>query len=149
MKNIFIYTAGLLLLLTSCNSIDSKIITEYKRQTSKQNFCIVNISSLVDFEWDKMYAIKHVGSIDNSVPEVIRKKVSNSTEVTRKLIFTLNDSIVYYEDHSVDIERLKKNEVIFDIPDTAFYKIYPKEKAIFRVIKKENPTTWYYLQQIE
>jgi len=44
---------------------------------------------------------------------------------------------------------IEKNEVIFDIPDTATYKIYPKEKAIFKVTKKKKSVPYYYLQQIQ
>ena len=149
MKNLFVRIAGLLLLFTSCNSVDSKIIREYKKQTEKMDSCIVNISNIVNFEWDKLYVFKYGAINENNIPESVNNILTNSNGFTRKLIFTLKDSVVYYEEHSIDIEKLKKNEVIFDIPDTAMYKIYPKEKAIFKVSKKEISVPYYHLQQIE
>jgi hypothetical protein len=149
MKKIYIYIVGVLLLIfTSCNSIDSKIISEFEIQKSKTDSCMINISDIVDFKWDTMYAFAYDATYSD-ISKVIGTKPNNVHELTRKLIFTLNDSIVYYEEHSIDIEKLKKNEVVFDIPDSMSYKVYPKEKAIFKVTKKVNPVTWYYLQQIK
>lgn len=148
MKNIYVIGC-LFLLFTSCDSIDNKIIAEYKKQTSITDSCIINISNHVDFEWDKLYAIKYTVVNEKDLPQSINKRLADINELKDKLIFTLNDSIVYYEEHRINIEKVKKNEVIFDIPDTSVYKVYPKEKAIFRVMRIEKPIQYYYLQQIE
>jgi hypothetical protein len=147
-----LYIMSLLALFASCNSVTNKIIKEYKKQISEKDSCIINISNLVDFEWDKMYSFKYTrGIMEEKLPKTILNKLNgtNTNEFASKIIFTLNDSIVYYEEHSIDIERIIKNQVVFDISDTATYKIYPKEKAIFKVTREESDVPYYYLQQIE
>jgi len=149
-----IYIIGLLAFFISCNSVNDKIIAEYKRQISEKDSCIIDISNLVDFRWDKMYVFEY-GAVDNSnfpksVNDILVYLDVHSNGFTRKLVFTLNDRVVYYERHYVDIEETTKNEVIFDVlPGSSTYKIYPKEKAIFKVTREETPVRYYYLQQIE
>jgi hypothetical protein len=140
-------------LFASCNSVTNKIIKEYKKQISEKDSCIINISNLVDFEWDKMYVLEYGTIPNNNIPKSVNNILTSldvhSDEFSRKLIFTLNDSVVHYEVHSIDIEKIKKNEVVFDVFPGPPYKIYPKEKAIFKVTREESDVPYYYLQQIE
>lgn len=149
----YIYVIGLLVLFTSCNSVTNKIIKEYKKQISEKGSCIINISNIVDFKWDKMYVFEYGAIDENTLPKSVNDKLIyldvHSNGFTRKLIFTLNDSVVYCERHSVNIEKTTKNEVLFDMQNTPLYKIYPKERAIFRVTREEAHIPYYYLQQIE
>jgi hypothetical protein len=153
MKNIFIFIASFWVLLTSCNSLDSKIIKEYKKQIALKDSCIINISDLIDFKWDKLYFLPDGFTTDlDDFPKAIKEEMLNNSiryHFFDEWIFTLNDSIVYCEVHSIDIERPTKNEVVFDIPDTSDYQIYTKDKTIFKVIKGEGSIPYYYLQQVE
>lgn len=131
----------------SNNAFEDEILTEIKLCSSEKT-CTINMSQIMDFDWDKMYVFKYNATYDD-VKNAIGIEPPKFTEFTRKVIFSLNGKVVYFSELPTDISGLLENEIIFDIDDASTYKSYPVEKATFKVSKEEIKEGQYFYELIQ
>jgi len=142
--NHFYFFIFLFIILISCNTntFDNKIINKIEN-TCKENSCLVKIKDLTNFDWENMYVFKYNATFEE-ISKAIGIAPPHYKEFTRKIIFTLNEKIVYFEEEKANIEGLIDNEVVFDIPDSVNFKKYTLQNAIFKTYKKEYKNGNYY-----
>ena len=147
MKKIFSIISITLFLLeiTGCKhtEFDDKIARKVKAACKGDGLCTIEIKDVTEFQWDKMYVFKYNSSIED-ITKAIGSSPGHYSEFTRKIFFTRGNRIVYSEEEDANVERLLNGEVVFDIPDSINYKVYPIERAKFKVEVKEYEKGIYY-----
>jgi len=146
------FTVVLNIVLLSCclvgcqsnNTFEGEILAEIKL-CSDEEICTVNMSQIMDFEWDKMYVFKYNATYDD-VKNAIGTEPFKFTEFTRKVVFSLNGKVVYFRELPTDISGVLENQIIFDINDAESYKFYPLEKAVFKVSKEKIKEGEYFYE---
>ncbi len=150
---IILLLTSFVLILSACDngikSFEKRIVAQIKACANKSN-CLVSIGDITDFKWDTLYVFKYNATY-NDVQKAIGTKPPNYTEITRKIIFTLKGSIVYFEELPTDVSGVIENEVVFNIPDTKTYKSYTIDSANFHVTSEEirKGEYFYELNQIK
>lgn len=142
---------GLMLLAVSgcgANNIETRIAGRVRAQCETPNPCIVRISDLTDFQWDEMYVFLYSASVDQ-MEQVLGAPVTEKDEFSRKVVFRWQGKVVRYEELPTDVSNLVDGEVVFDVADREYYKLYSVDSAVFRVEKKEFSNGIYYeLRQV-
>lgn len=140
-------------LLFSCgndkNTIKGKIISSYKKECSEQP-CYIDIRNVTDFSWDSMFVFGYGNTIEE-IHRIVPECPNTNNEFTKKIIFKHNNKIVLYEEYEVkNIERLEKNDVVFDMSKSKNYHIYTSDNANFSITKKKFEYGVYYeLEQVK
>ncbi len=154
MKKIYfsITVAFVTLIFSSCSNkrsnIEAKIADKIKNGCNENSECTINVKELTDFNWDKMYVFKYNASLED-VNKAVGANAGKYTEFMRRIIFTLNNKVVFNEEQPTNIEGLTEGEIVFDIPDSLTYKSYNANAAIFLSRTREsNNTTYYELTQV-
>lgn len=140
-----IFIIFLIFSITSCDklTIEDKIRDSIKRTLNNKKTLVVDVSKITDFKWDKMYVFKYTATKDE-IDNIIGSSDYIYTEFTRRIIFILNDKIVYVDELPTNIEGLVDDEVVFDIPDDSIYKVYSIDNAIFNIDIKQSSNGIYY-----
>jgi hypothetical protein len=146
------FTVVLNIILLSCffvgcqsnNAFEDEILAEIKL-CSSESTCTINISQIMNFEWDEMYIFKYNATYDD-VQKAIGLPPKEYTEFTRKIIFTSNGKVVYFKELPTDISGVLENEIIFDIDDAVTYKSYFVKDATFSVAKEEIKEGKYFYE---
>jgi hypothetical protein len=149
--NFSITVAFAVLILSSCSkhsNFEATIADKIKNSCKENSECTINVKDLTDFNWDKMFVFKYNASLED-VNKVVGANAGKYTEFMRRIIFTLNNKVVFNEEQPTNIEGLTEGEIVFDIPDSLTYKSYDVNTAIFLSRTREsNSTTYYELTQV-
>jgi len=148
MRLIIFFTMTFSLSFINCDiqnqSFEKKIVSEIVK-CKKIDKCKIKVKNITDFEWDSMHVFKYNATFDD-VKKVIGSNPKKYTEFSRKIIFTLKNDVVYFEELPEDVSRLKENQIVFDIPDNMTSKTYFKDNSIFNVYKEEIIDGKYFFQ---
>lgn len=143
----------LLMALFKCSdhslTIESFARDVIEKECLTSQSCIVSISKLTHFEWDKMYVFEYNFS-DEQIEQKIHHKFSRRLEFTKVWLFMRGDSIVYFEEHEIDFERPTKRDLIFPKGSEKFAEFTPSS-AVFNVSTKwwkEYGYSYYVLSSI-
>lgn len=120
-----------------------KWIDETCKTTNNQ--CVLQITDLTNFAWDKMYVFDY-GYTADQIEEIIHAKPKKNNHVKRKIIFMMEDEILLYEELPTSIEHAVNNQVWFNDPYFNNHLFFTPENAIF--IAKKNDY-FYSLSQIK
>ena len=128
--------------------IETKIVSQIGQSCPDRASCRIRIRAITWFDWDKMYVFKY-NATEADRERALGTRDRGFRELERQLVFTKGSTIVFQESEPKDIEGLVKNEVVFDIPDTASYKSYPPD-AVFSVKEMRGKAgTYYELNQVQ
>jgi hypothetical protein len=127
------------LALTCCSDskpgpIETKIAAKISA-CKDQAPCRIVMSEITDFQWDRMYAFKYVATLEQ-VQQALGTPPPQHTEFTRKIVFLNYGTVVYMEEVPANVEHRTAGEVSFDIPDSAVYRAYDRERAVFLARKE-------------
>ena len=141
----------LLMALFKCSdhslTIESFARDVIEKECLTSQSCIVSISKLTHFEWDKMYVFEY-NFFDEQIEQKIHHKFSRRLEFTKVWLFMRGDSIVHCEEHEIDFERPTKGELIFSTGNEhGRFAQFTPTSAVFDVSKKiwENEYDYYSL----
>jgi len=140
--------AVLLMALFKCSdhslTIESFARDVIEKECLTSQSCIVSISKLTHFEWDKMYVFEYNFS-DEQIEQKIHHKFSRRLEFTKVWLFMRGDSIVHCEEHEIDFERPTKGELIFSTGNEhGRFAQFTPTSAVFDVSKKIWENEYYY-----
>ena len=133
----------------SCNQgFEDKLETKIQELCGDNNSCKLDMSKVTDFEWDKMYFFEL--GCSSIIDSIIGTKFIY-VDMSRVLIFTKANKVVYYEIHP---EKPDIRKVDFCVPEDPTHinceKCYialSHENAIFNVQKiKDNGRIYYMLK---
>ena len=127
---LFSASFGLLCGCFNRRGLEGKIITEIHSRCKNGSICSLRMSELTNFEWDKMYAFRSASNLD--VDQATGTKLHPYADLENLLVFTYQGKVVFQETEPFDVEHLVKDEVVFDIPEPAHYKVYGHD-AVFSV----------------
>lgn len=131
------------------NNIESKIGRRVGAQCETSKPCIIRISDLTDFQWDEMYVFTYIAASDQ-IEQIIGVPVAERVQFTRKVVFRWHGKVVHNEELPTQVDNLLDGQVVFDIPDEDFYKLYRVDSAVFQVSKREFEDGVYYeLKQVK
>lgn len=133
----------LILFLGGCsnkNEIDSLIINEWEKCGDK-NSCIIDFSTVMSFEWDKMFYFSSALSLEE-INAKLGTELQGFIDIGDRLIFMSNDKIVYHQEWFYDPSG-KPQGTIFSIDDN-FLEI-SKNQSKFKITKNEDV---YYLEPL-
>ena len=105
--------------------------------------CRIVISEITDFQWDRMFAFKYVATREQ-VQQALGTPPPQYTEFTRKIVFLNHGTVVYMEEDPTNVEHPTAGEVSFDIPDSAVYRAYDRERAVFLARKETEEAGVFY-----
>ena len=142
---------SILCFLLGCSGsrgLENRMVTRIENNCASSPKCTLRMKDVTEFAWDRMYAFKYTAS-EKEVEDALGVKPGVFRELQRKLVFTKNGRIVFQEDEPTNVEHPIKDEVVFDIPDNASYRVYGPEVA-FNVSKMTSEAGPYYeLTQIK
>jgi hypothetical protein len=124
------------------SGFESKLISAITAKCQSQVPCTLRIKDVTDFEWDKLYVFKYTASRE-VVEKVIGNPLKSYNEFHRRIVFTDNGHIAFYEEEPTNIEHVINNEVIFGIPDSTDYRAYDAD-SVFTVQKVSTSNSSYY-----
>jgi hypothetical protein len=124
------------------SGFESKLVSAITTKCQSQAPCTLRIKDMTNFEWDKLYVFKYTASHE-VVEKVIGKPLKDYNEFHRRIVFTHNGHIVFYEEEPTNVEHVINNEVVLDIPDSADYRVYGAD-SVFTVQKVSTSEGSYY-----
>lgn len=155
-KNLFIPIILLLLTIATVyiyqlrkgDLLERKIIQwiNTKCDSTSPDPCIINMSDLTNFKWDKMYAFR-AGSISKELNGRF-SAVKGDDMFSRKIIFVKDNKIILFQRMKTDLEKIVNGGVYFDIPSRMNYEEYTQESAIFSVKRIEGKKSYFELTRI-
>ena len=149
MKKIFLASFFFMIIISCSNkNFENQIVKNIDKKL-ENNSCLIKMKDITTFPWDKMYVFKYTATLEQ-IENTVGTPLPKYTEFTRKIIFTLNGKIIYFEEEETDIEDLLNKEVVFNIPDSLNYLCFLIDKATFNVkIKNFEKGKFYDLNQIK
>jgi hypothetical protein len=144
-QNKLILISFLLLFLFGCRKNIENQIGIKGRDCPTNSNCVITISQLTDFSWDKMYVFEPTESFQtiNKIIDIDYSKFYK--DFTRPIIFTKGKKIVHYENNRSDPEDVIDGQVIFDYPDSLKYMVYTPSNARFNLKAKSSGDKIYYI----
>jgi hypothetical protein len=138
------YCLSIVLIFGCQSNMQKKIVNKINQQCKTTDTCIVRMSDVTDFEWEKMYVFN-----ENSRLEEINKLLGFNYEyfedVARRIIFTKSNKVVYHEDDFPYPEESPKGKVFFKLGnDTLHYRVFLMKNAVFKTERKEIESAVYY-----
>lgn len=106
------------------------------------NACIIKITEITNFQWDKMYVFEMSPSAER-MTEIMDTPPPYFSEFTKHLVFLKDDKIVHYEQNPTGISEVLDGEVGFGDSNKG-YKLFTPETAIFKAEKKSFKSGIYY-----
>jgi hypothetical protein len=140
----------LVCLLISCSSasIENQLVRSIK-QDCVQSDCIIRLKDVAAFDWDEMYVFDYSVSIDQ-IEKITGVKTVEHGQFTRKIMFTKNGNLVYYEELPTSVKHAMTDQVYFNYSTSSHYHKYTVENAVFRAERiLVDGYTCYELNQIE
>ena len=133
----------IIIFLLGCkHSIENKIANKIE-STFKGKSCSIDIRDITDFDWDKMYVFNYTATSEE-VKSIIGSAPSAFTELTRRIIFTWKNKIIYSEENETAVEGVVNKQVVFDMPNTKNFKLYSIDSSKFIAYRKDSEGTLYY-----
>ena len=109
--------------------------------------CIVRITELTNFAWDRMYVFSYRATRDD-IRKSLGVELPQYTEFTRKIVFLKEGKVIHSEEYPSNVEGLMNGEVVFDIPDNSVHKDYTPDTAVFNVTRRNfEKGVWFELKQ--
>jgi len=143
--------AVLLILLLSglvgCSTsgpVERSIVRLTREQCRNQTPCQIRIEQATAFSWDKMYAFKYTATSKDR-DAALGVKDEGYRELERQLVFLKDGKIVYQESEPTNVEHLVRNEVVFDMPDDAFFRSYPLGTVFSATVLSSTAGPYYRL----
>lgn len=133
----------LILFLGGCssrNEMDNLIISEWDKCSSKDN-CIIDFSTAMDFEWDKMFYFSSAFSLEE-INAKLGTELKNFTDIGDRLVFMNGNKVVYHQEWFYNPSGKPKGTVFST--DDNFLEV-SKEQAKFKIKKSE---ALYYLEPL-
>jgi len=135
------------MILWSCRSVETNILGKVENEIGKQienncvreRKCVLEINSVTDFQWDKMFVFDF-GVERDKIVEIIGLNVSVSDDLTRKIVFIRNSKVVYLEESTSSIETSVRGEVIFAETDRKNFAEYTYNS---KFLAEVNEGTYY------
>lgn len=131
------------------NNFEHKIVEWINKSCESQTSnCVIKITDITPFSWDKMYFFDGGEAVD--LEKIMGVRPADGDIVKRKIVFVKDSKIVFYDELPTNIEGSINNQVYFDnLSDSKNYKVFTPETAIFTVNKKEwGRSTIYELTSI-
>lgn len=128
---------------SSQRTIEARIAHEVGQSCSFDRPCRIRLTEITPFKWDHLYAFKYTATQDD-VRRATGTRMKEYAELQHKLIFIKDGKIVFQENERTNVEHPVKNEVVFDIPDSANYKGYQSD-VVFQVSKNSSEAGTYYV----
>lgn len=146
MKNYckFLSFICLILFLGSCanrNDVDRLIINKWEKCSSKDN-CIIDFSTTMDFEWDKMFYFSSAFSLEE-INERLGTELKSFTDIGDRLVFMNDNKVVYHQEWFYNPNGKSKG-TIFSTDDNCLE--VSKKQAKFKIKKRES---LYYLELLK
>jgi len=134
---------AVLLLMSGCatNNVQKKIAD--KVNDCNSSTCMITITQLTDFHWEKMIVFNYVVSLDE-INKAIGTDYPYWEEYTRPIIFLYKKKIVHYENNRANLEHIIDGQVVFDYPDSLKYKVYTPRNSVFKAKKVTMQDGVYY-----
>jgi hypothetical protein len=143
---LFSASFGLLCGCFNRRGLEGKIITEIQSRCKNGSICSLRISELTDFEWDKMYAFRSATNVD--VDQATGTKLHPYADLENLLVFTYQGKVVFQESEPIDVEHVVKDEVVFDIPESAHYKVYGHDVVFSARVLSSSYGPYYELTEV-
>lgn len=136
--------------LIGCNKSNKNVLgklSDYiKKEMSnidiRNDSCQIDLNNVTDFKWDKLFVFP-----EWSMPEDIKGAIGLQKydgeyvkDDTKRLVFTMNNLIVYEEDYSVNSKKVNFSFAIIDIS----HQILEFENSKF-YIEKDSQSALYLL----
>jgi len=143
MRQIIFYLT--IVLIYGCqNSIQKKIVNKINQQCKTADNCVIRMSEVTDFEWEKMYIFNENSSLEE-INKALGFNYKYFKDVARRIIFTKSNKVVYQEDDFPYPEESPKGKVFFILgSDTLHYRVFLMKNAVFKTESKEIENAIYY-----
>jgi hypothetical protein len=125
------------------------MVSEIQKTCASQSKCRVSLRDATHFEWDRMYVFDYTVGRDE-IEQVLGCAFPDYEEMDKRYIFMNKGKIVHSENSEVDIEKPRKNELLFDIPPRSHYLNFGPDST-FEVTKDslEDGTPFFDLTEIK
>ena len=143
-KNISIFFLALFII--SCNeniNSDSVIAKKIEKECNNNLSCRINMATLVNKDWDKMFVFKEGVSLEQ-INQVLGFKYDYFEDIAKRIVFVKGNQVVFHEDEFQGVESAKNGELVFNIGDSLMFKSYLPNEAIFNVQRIEFSKGIYY-----
>jgi hypothetical protein len=142
---IIFYIIGIVIFLVGCTNgnIEKGIVN--KSKSCKSENCVVKITELTDFSWDRMVVFSSPEPLEVISPAIGIDYSKYYEEFSRPIIFLKGNQIVHYENNPADAEHFIDGQVVFDYPDSLTYVVYTPKEAIFNITSKNIKNGTYYI----
>lgn len=128
------------LLACSLGTFEDKIVGKIEAEC-KSSPCVIRISDLTNFDWDKMYVFYYGEDIE----PILGVSIPEETRFTRKIVFTKEGNVVHYEELPTDIEAMVNNQVNFVDADGNYrHSVYSFDSAVFEAKKYSGGSGIFY-----
>ena len=141
---------GILLTLPGCprsGKVEQEIVSEISQKCGDRGSCRIQIDRAALFDWDKMYAFKYTATAQDR-ERVLGTKAVGYRDLERQLVFLKDGKVVHQESEPTNVEHPVRNEVVFDIPDSAAFKSYPHEAAFWVNRLSSSAGPYYELSEV-
>jgi hypothetical protein len=137
MKNIYINLSIIFLnlLLGGCssrNEIDCLISSKWEKCRNRDN-CIIDFSTEMNFEWDKMYYFSSANSLEE-MNQILGMELKSFTDIGDRIVFVNGNKVVYHQEWFYNSSRRSKGTVFST--DEDFFEV-SKEQSKFKIKKRE------------
>lgn len=123
------------------NDFDSIIINEFNKCPKQSTNCIVDLSKIMNFEWDTMYYFSGANSLED-MNEILGFDYKQFSDIGDRVIFLKNGKIVYQKEWLFNLDK-ELQEVIF----STNFKNFKVERtnAKFKIIQQGD---FFYLEKL-
>ena len=143
-KNISIFFLALFIISGNENiNSDSVIAKKIEKECNNNLSCRINMATLVNKDWDKMFVFKEGVSLEQ-INQVLGFKYDYFEDIAKRIVFVKGNQVVFHEDEFQGVENAKNGELVFNIGDSLMFKSYLPNEAIFNVQRIEFSKGIYY-----
>ncbi|HYW71744.1 MAG TPA: hypothetical protein VE961_11955 [Pyrinomonadaceae bacterium] len=142
MKPLFSFIVIFLIGCGGSRTIEQQIGERLKACGSQP--CIVRITDVTDFPWDKMYVFE-AGATHEQIEKSLGTTFPDYVEFTRRIVFLKNGKIIRREEQPADVEHPVNGQVAFAETYTDPYWAFTPANAVFRGEQKRFSGGVYYL----
>ncbi len=129
--------------MSSCsnkNDIDKLVINEWEKCSAKDN-CIIDFSTVMSFQWDKMFYFSSALSLEE-INAVLGTELNSFTDIGDRIVFMKENKILYHKEWFYN-PSARPQGIIFLINDK-FIEVN-KTESKFKIKKSED---LYYLEPL-
>jgi hypothetical protein len=141
------YTIVIFALSPRPGKVEKEIIRQIVHSRSNPAAIQIQIRNVTSFDWEKMYAFRS-STTKKEIEEIIGVHVPQDCEISPQIFFLKNGRIIYQECEPSDFEGVVKDEIYFDMPENAKYKIYLPNALFSAKVEDGKKGPYYVLKQI-